>query len=106
MTERRWTRAVAVGDVEQDDLVGVDLEGHAIAVYNLRRRYYATANLCTHEYACLSDGFVIDDIIECPRHQGQFHIPTGEAKGAPVHVALKTYPVKVEDGIVFVALDD
>ena len=106
MAECRWKRAVAAADVEQDDLVGVTLEGREIAVYNLRGRFYATDNLCTHEQACLSDGFVIDDVIECPMHQGRFHIPTGEPKGAPVYIKLKTYPVKVEAGEVYVALEE
>lgn len=102
---RRWVRAVAADEVEEEDVVGVTVEDRMIAIYNLRGRFHATDNVCTHEYACLSDGFVIDDVIECPRHQGRFHIPTGAAKGAPVHVALKTYPVKVEDGVVYVALE-
>jgi 3-phenylpropionate/trans-cinnamate dioxygenase ferredoxin subunit len=98
-------RAVETSEVEEEDLVGVTLDKREIAIYNLKGRFYATDNLCTHEYACLSQGFVIDDIIECPRHQGRFHIPTGEPKGAPVHIPLRTYPVKVEDGAVFVGID-
>jgi 3-phenylpropionate/trans-cinnamate dioxygenase ferredoxin subunit len=47
---------------------------------------------------------VIGDFVECPLHQGRFHIPTGKAKGAPACVDLKTYPVKVEDGSIFIAL--
>ena len=46
----------------------------------------------------------MDDIIECPKHNGRFSYMTGEAKGAPVCVDLKTYPVKVEGGSVFISL--
>ena len=105
MTECTWKRAVGVAEVELDDLVGVEIEGREIAVYNLKGRFYATDNICTHEHACLSQGFVIGDVIECPLHQGRFHIPTGEPKGAPVHIRLKTYPVKVEGESVFVGLE-
>lgn len=101
-----WKRAVEAAAVEEDDLVGVDVEGRAIAIYNLKGHFYATDNICTHERACLSDGFVIDDVIECPLHQGRFHIPTGRPKGAPVHLPLRTYPVRVEGGAVFVEVDD
>ncbi|HVL56310.1 MAG TPA: non-heme iron oxygenase ferredoxin subunit [Burkholderiaceae bacterium] len=104
MADGNWIRAIAVGDVPEDDVVGVTLQGRPIAVYNLGGRFYATANVCTHQHACLSDGFVIDDVIECPLHQGRFHIPTGRAKGAPVHVDLRTYPVRVEEGIVLIDL--
>jgi 3-phenylpropionate/trans-cinnamate dioxygenase ferredoxin subunit len=38
----------------------------------------------------------MDDIIECPKHNGRFDYRTGEAKGAPVCINLRTYQVKVE----------
>jgi len=40
--------------------------------------------------------------VECPKHNGRFDIRTGAAKGAPVCVNLKTYPVRVEDGKVLI----
>ena len=46
----------------------------------------------------------MDDIIECPKHNGRFNYKTGEAKGAPVCVNLKTYPVKVDAGKVFIQM--
>jgi 3-phenylpropionate/trans-cinnamate dioxygenase ferredoxin subunit len=48
---------------------------------------------------------VIDNIIECPRHNGRFDYRTGTAKGAPVVVDLRTYPTKVEGGTVYIAID-
>ena len=50
----------------------------------------------------LADGLVMDNIIECPKHNGRFDYTTGAAKGAPVCINLKTYPVKVEAGKVFI----
>jgi 3-phenylpropionate/trans-cinnamate dioxygenase ferredoxin subunit len=44
------------------------------------------------------------NIIECPMHNGRFDYRTGEAKGAPVCINLKTYPVKIEDGKVLVQI--
>ena len=59
---------------------------------------------CTHEKVHLADGLVMDDIIECPKHNGRFNYKTGEAKGAPVCVNLATYPVKVEAGKVMIQI--
>ncbi|MGO7515599.1 Rieske 2Fe-2S domain-containing protein, partial [Rhizobium ruizarguesonis] len=50
-----------------------------------------------HQRLHLLAGNVMDEIIECPKHNGRFKYKTGEAKGAPVCVNLKTYPVKIED---------
>jgi 3-phenylpropionate/trans-cinnamate dioxygenase ferredoxin subunit len=45
---------------------------------------------------------VMDNIIECPKHNGRFDYKTGQAKGAPCIVNLKTYPTKVEGGKIFI----
>jgi 3-phenylpropionate/trans-cinnamate dioxygenase ferredoxin component len=58
--------------------------------------------LCTHERAHLADGLVLDNLIECPKHNGRFDYRTGEAKRAPACIDLRTYPVKVEDGKVLI----
>lgn len=106
MTRTTWKPAIEAARVETNDLVGVQVDGREIAVYNLEGRFFATDNVCTHEHAVLSDGWVIDDVIECPLHQGRFHIPTGRPKGAPVHIPLRTYPVKLEGGMVMVEIDE
>ncbi|TIN14090.1 MAG: Rieske family ferredoxin, partial [Mesorhizobium sp.] len=66
--------------------------------------FFATDGFCTHEKAHLADGLVMDDIIECPKHNGRFNYKTGQAKGAPVCVNLQTYPVKVEAGKVMIQI--
>jgi 3-phenylpropionate/trans-cinnamate dioxygenase ferredoxin subunit len=47
----------------------------------------------------------MDDIIECPKHNVRFNYKTGQARGAPVCVDLRTYPVKVESGRVLILID-
>jgi 3-phenylpropionate/trans-cinnamate dioxygenase ferredoxin subunit len=76
------------------------------AIYRTRDdRYFATDGLCTHEQVHLADGYVMDDIIECAKHNGRFDFTTGEAKGAPVCVNLATYRVKVEADRVFIDIE-
>lgn len=107
--EGRWHRAASISDIEDDDVLGVTVGEHGeheVAVYKVGGQFYATADRCTHQQARLSDGLVIDDFIECPLHQGRFHIPTGRARSAPVSVALETYPTKIEEGALFVLIKD
>ncbi|MGH8610107.1 MAG: ferredoxin, partial [Gammaproteobacteria bacterium] len=42
------------------------------------------------------------DAITCPRHGARFCIKTGEALSPPAYEAVTTFPVRVEDGMVFV----
>ena len=106
MSATQWVEACAADDVEEEDVIRFDHGGRTFAVYRLEGdAYYATDGLCTHERVHLADGLVMDNIIECPKHNGRFDIRTGAAKGAPVCVNLKTYPVKVEGGKVMIGLD-
>jgi 3-phenylpropionate/trans-cinnamate dioxygenase ferredoxin subunit len=99
----RWVDACAVDDIDQEDLIRFDHEGQVLAIYRSPNdEFFATDGICTHEHALLPDGLVIGHIVECPKHNGRFDYRTGEAKGAPVCVNLRTRAVKVEGVRVFV----
>ena len=66
--------------------------------------YFATDGICTHEQFPLADGFVMDDIIECPSTTAASTTRPAR-QGAPACIDLKTYPVKVEDGTVFIRIE-
>lgn len=98
-----WTEACATTAVEPEDVIRFDHDGRTFAIYcSPDGGFFATDGLCTHEKVHLADGFVSGDTIECPKHNGRFSYRTGAAKGAPVCVDLRTYPVKVENGRVFI----
>src|SRR5262245_37188860 len=101
-----WVKVCNAGDVDEEDVIRFDHAGRTFAIYRSPDdEYFATDGLCTHERVHLADGLVMDDIIECPKHNGRFNYKTGEAKGAPVCVDLKTYPVKIEGDQIFVQID-
>jgi 3-phenylpropionate/trans-cinnamate dioxygenase ferredoxin component len=94
-----WVDAGEPEEIDAEDVIRFDHGGKTYALYRSEDdRYFATDGLCTHEKVHLADGLVMGMIIECPKHNGRFDYTTGAAKGAPVCVDLKTYPVKVEAG--------
>ncbi len=97
-----WYPVAQCAQLEDDAALAVSVGPSSIALIKVEDRIYATSNICTHQFALMSDGFVEGDTIECPLHQGRFHIPTGKALCAPLSVDLKTYPAKVIDGTVYV----
>ena len=100
-----WVDACAEDDIEEEDVIRFDHGDRTFAIYRTADdRYYATDGFCTHANVHLAGGFVMAHIIECPKHNGRFDFTTGQAKGAPACVNLKTYPVKVEAGKVFLNL--
>jgi naphthalene 1,2-dioxygenase system ferredoxin subunit len=99
-----WTDVSAFDDVPEEDVLGVETAGKDVALYNVDGQVYATDNICTHGHARLCDGFLDGFEIECPLHQGKFDIRDGRPACQPVTEAVRTYPVKIENGRVFVDL--
>lgn len=98
-----WIDACATDDIDEEDVIRFDHDGRTFALYHSPDgEFFATDGLCSHEQVHLSGGLVMDYIIECPKHNGQFDYRTGEAKRAPVCVNLNTYLVKVEAGRVLI----
>ena len=94
-----------LSELEDEVPFAVDVGGEELALILLNGDVYAINNVCTHEYACLSDGYVEDGRIVCPLHLAEFDIATGAVVEDPAEEDLKTYPVKIVDGEVYVQLD-
>ena len=99
-----WISIAHPGQLQDDEALAVAVGERRIALFRHDGEFFATDNVCTHAFAMLSDGFLEDGCIECPLHQARFDIRSGKALSAPATVDLRTYPVKVDDGQVWVAL--
>jgi naphthalene 1,2-dioxygenase system ferredoxin subunit len=105
MDKLQWVDATALNDVPEDDVIGVLVGDRDIALYNAGGEIFATDNICTHGHARLCEGFLEGHEIECPLHQGRFDIRTGAPTCAPVTEAIRSYPIRIEGGRVFLAID-
>ena len=101
-----WIGLCAASEVPEDDVIEVQHDGHVYCAYLIAGRHYVTDGICTHQVARLAEGYVMDDIIECPMHNGRFHIPTGRVDGPPACEALRTYPVRLEGEAVQIQLPE
>jgi nitrite reductase/ring-hydroxylating ferredoxin subunit len=101
-----WERVASRDAVPPGKVVQVAAGGRRLALYNVAGSLYATDDRCTHAEASLSDGFLEGDEIECPLHQGRFHVPTGRALCFPATEDVETFPVRVEGDAVLVRVSD
>lgn len=105
MSATEWVEVCDVDEIEEEDVIRYDNGDRTFAVYRTADgRFFASDGWCTHEKFHLSNGLVMGNVIECPKHNGRFDIPTGAAKRAPVCVDLKTYPVKVDADKVWIQI--
>ncbi|MEN3291772.1 MAG: 3-phenylpropionate/trans-cinnamate dioxygenase ferredoxin component [Burkholderiales bacterium] len=96
-----WVKLASKIELAEGDVLGLEANGHEVALYCDKGEYFATSNVCTHQDALLSDGFFEDGCIECPLHQGRFDIRSGKALCEPVTEDLRIFPVKVEGEDIF-----
>lgn len=100
----QWIKVCELDEIDDEDVIRFDHGGGTYAVYRYDGEVFATDGLCTHEKIHLSDGLVTEHVIECPKHSARFDIKTGRVLSAPACVNLKTYPAKLEDGVVYISL--
>ena len=79
-----WVALLKLSTVEMDEVEAVEVNGLKLAVFHLEDgSVHVTRNVCTHEFALLSEGWFEGCEIECPLHAGRFDVRTGEALCSP-----------------------
>ena len=92
----------SAADVAPGSALKVETGGLTLAVFNVDGAFYVTDDLCTHGPGSLSEGYIEGDVVECNFHNGQFNIRTGEVVAPPCMEPVKTYPTRVENGMVVI----
>ena len=81
----------------------VEHEGRIFALFNVDGVISAIDGLCPHQGGPLADGPIEGSLVYCPWHDWGFDIRTGQSMVNPTWKQA-VYPVKVEDGSVWVAI--
>ncbi|MCL6644416.1 MAG: non-heme iron oxygenase ferredoxin subunit [Dehalococcoidia bacterium] len=99
-----WTATLAADDVSPGTAKVFEAGGRRIAICNTGGGLYAIDDLCTHDGGPLDQGHLKGNEIECPRHGARFDVTTGRALCLPAVRPVRTYPVRVTDGVIEVDL--
>lgn len=107
-----WYEVANVSEFPKNGGVALSYKGLQIAIFNFSRRdeWYATQNLCPHKkQMILSRGMIGSEgeepKVACPFHKKTFSLKSGKnLNGSECDLA--TYPVKVDDGIVYVGFSE
>ena len=107
-----WFKACKTWQVPENGGVCVKYGNDQIALFHFNRRteWYATQNQCPHRMQmALSRGMIgtlgEEPKVACPFHKKTFSLKTGECLSGD-ECALKIYPVKVEEGKVFIRIEN
>ncbi len=94
-------------EIGEGELRAFDIGGLEIAIARCAGAVYAITNICSHAHAYLAEGELDTDdcTVECPLHGARFDLATGRVRALPATEPIDTYPIRVVDGQIEVAID-
>ncbi|TDG04136.1 non-heme iron oxygenase ferredoxin subunit [Paraburkholderia guartelaensis] len=95
-----WVDVAPYAEFQTGSVRSVDVDGTAVAVFNLEGTCYAIEDTCPHDGGVLTGGDVEGDEVICPRHGARFCIKTGKVLAPPAYEDVAVFEVRVEAGIV------
>ena len=94
---------IAIAKLASRAMQRVELPSHRpLVVFARDGEYFVSDDICSHGQASLSEGELIGHEILCPHHHGGFDIRSGMPTRAPCVTAVRSYAVRVDDGVLFI----
>ncbi|NIS79712.1 MAG: Rieske 2Fe-2S domain-containing protein [Anaerolineales bacterium] len=99
-----FVAVATVDEIDHGERLIFEIEGVSIVVFNLAGKYFAIADVCSHDDGPVAEGELDGNEIECPRHGARFHLESGKALTLPAVVDIPAYPVRIEGDEILVGL--
>jgi 3-phenylpropionate/trans-cinnamate dioxygenase ferredoxin component len=96
----------ATSELGEDGQMHVNLEGEEILLCRHQGEFYAVSYYCSHEMFAMEGGMLENGCITCPYHGAEFKLSNGEVMAPPAWQDLKSYPVKIIDDTVAIAIPE
>lgn len=101
-----FTPTFPIEDLPSGSKKCATINGIELMIVNVNGNVYATQKSCTHAQTDLSEGNLEGCIIECPLHGAMFDVTDGRVMSLPAITPLKTYPAKIENGVIMVDIPE
>ena len=98
----------STSDLGQGNILAIGINTYAVYVnFTSKNKWFATDNLCPHKKQMILSRGMIGETgdtpkVACPFHKKTFSLEDG--KCLDDDYCIDTYPVKVEDGYVYIAV--
>ncbi len=91
-------------DIEEKSFSIFEVSGISIAICRFRNEYFAVENRCSHALASFDEGRMRGYRIMCPLHGATFDIRDGSCTGAPATRPIRSFPLRISNGMIEVAV--
>ena len=104
MPESSFTRVTKSEEIPEKGFSCFNVEGRALVICRFRDEYFALENLCSHAASTFDEGRMRGYRLMCPLHGASFDIRDGRVVGAPATQAIRSFPLRIVDGMIEVDL--
>lgn len=104
MSEPQFAPAMPMAEIPRGRMRSAVMAGREIVLCHTREGVFALDNICTHAHARMCEGRLRATRLVCPLHGASFDVRDGKVLGPPAVLPLISFPVRVVDGIVEVAI--
>ena len=101
-----FVRAAAANDIPEGTIKVFEIEQTRFIIAHTTEGFFAVADECSHDAGPIGQGRIRGTEVVCPRHGARFDLKTGAVTGPPAIAPINSYPLKLENGDLFVSLDD
>ncbi len=102
MPPKGFTKVGSLSQLGEAEMMAADINGGRVLIANVDGDVFAVAEACPHEGAPMAEGYLTDNMVECPWHASVFDMKTGKRREGPAREDLKAYEVLVEGDDIFV----
>ena len=103
MTDSGFIQVAKVSELRTGEMMAVTIGDDQVLLTNIEGKFHAIDDVCSHAYACLSDGDIDGEEAACPLHGGSFNAITGVAMNPPAEESLRVFRVKGDGDDILVA---
>ena len=99
-------RIADVDEIAPGSAGAFEVDGRRIAVVHVAAdEFYAIDDTCSHAEASLAEGRVEGYQIECPHHGARFDVRDGRFLTLPAVAPVRSHPVIVKEGGIYIDVD-
>ncbi len=99
----QWVRVAGVEEIPPGTGKELAAAGRVVALFNVEGTFHALDGVCPHAGGPLGEGVLDGCVVTCPWHGWQFDVTSGR-HCLNANLQHPKFPVRVEDGDIFVRL--
>ena len=97
-----YTAVATTGELKPQQMKRIVVDGRRLLLCNSQDTLFCVDEMCSHEDYSLYLGCIKDGRIKCSLHGSYFDLATGNPTCEPAAEPIRTYPVKIEAGQIWV----